>query len=449
MTIDSTNSDNLAEVTDAPDKPITEPRLYHNRTITPVATPPPMVSSLQAQLRTDLWQQYPSGVGYFQHQAKGNPNNIIEHYIAKPDDITLLPLKDAVQIIQNFGLTAVKLHLIFAAHVMKQEEPWKSLFILKGSDLIKEMGWDKRTDLPASQKLNEVASTAFALGCLAIKATWVEGQHKKGGIRASIDISRMWNVQIQLTGQQNLNGKIEEPDEVYITVQAGLWTHAFLNKAGYFAKEALYQFGYLAQEILKIDSYHNELALRLAIYLTMESRFHTSGDYKVETILKALLPQQVIDEARSDPKKTYTLMNRWNHSLEVLLGLKIAFQIEFDPETYPDWLRPGCKSRKKSGYFDTLLAAKITIHPPPPIRELLATKASLRQIQPCPKKAPQPKLITSNDIKEARAAKGWSQAQLAGWLGRSQRYISMLERGERTLTPEVESQIRHLLSISD
>ena len=135
---DSTSSESLAEVRDTPDKPITEPRLYHNRPIAPVATPPPMVSSLHAQLRTDLWQQYPSGVGYFQHRAKGNPNNIIEHYIASPGDITLLPLDEAMQIIDRFGLTAAKLHLIFAAHIMRQEEPWKSLFTLEGSDLIKE-----------------------------------------------------------------------------------------------------------------------------------------------------------------------------------------------------------------------------------------------------------------------------------------------------------------------
>jgi hypothetical protein len=30
----------------------------------------------------------------------------------------------------------------------------------------------------------------------------------------------------------------------------------------------------------------------------------------------------------------------------------------------------------------------------------------------------------------------------------SQRYVSMLERGERILAPEMESQIWHLLSIS-
>jgi hypothetical protein len=84
--IDNISSESLAEVKDTPDKPITEPRLYQNRSIAPVATPPPMVSSLHAQLRTDLWQQYPSGVGYFQHRAKGNPNNIIEHYIPHSAD---------------------------------------------------------------------------------------------------------------------------------------------------------------------------------------------------------------------------------------------------------------------------------------------------------------------------------------------------------------------------
>lgn len=220
-----------------------------------------------------------------------------------------------------------------------------------------------------------------------------------------------------------------------------------MNKAGYFAKEALYQFGYLAQEILKIDAYHDELALRLALHLTMESRFHTSGTYKVKTLLKALLSQTVIDIARSDRRKTYTLMNSWNHTLEVLLKLQRAFQIEFDQETYPEWPRPGSKYRKKPGYFDTLLAAKITIHPPAPIPQLLASKAELKQLGPRLKEAPKPKL-TSNEIKEARTAKGWTQAQLAGWLGVSQRYVSMLEHGERILAPEMESQIWHLLSIS-
>ena len=48
---------------------------------------------------------------------------------------------------------------------MKQEKPWEDIFILNGSDLMKEIGWDKRTDLPKHHKLLEIAKTAFALDC--------------------------------------------------------------------------------------------------------------------------------------------------------------------------------------------------------------------------------------------------------------------------------------------
>jgi hypothetical protein len=70
---DSTSSESLAEVRDTPDKPITEPRLYQSRPIAPVATPPPMVSSLHAQLRTDLWQAIPFRCRLLPTPSQGQP----------------------------------------------------------------------------------------------------------------------------------------------------------------------------------------------------------------------------------------------------------------------------------------------------------------------------------------------------------------------------------------
>ncbi len=437
----------LVEVKEISEPLPTEPPLYQkNKHITPAASAAPMVSSLRAQLRKDQWKKDSSGLAYFLHQAKGKPNNIIEHYITSPGDISLLPWDEALQIIDKFGLTTAKLHLILAAHTMRQEKPWESQFTLKISDLIKEIGWDKTHKYPAYEKQKSIAMAAFALDCLTIKATWVEGKHKKGGILASVETSRMWNVRVQLIGQQNLEGKIEQPEEGYITVRPGLWTDSFLNKAGSQAREALYQFGYLAQDILKIDPYHDELALRLGLHLTVESRFHTSGTYKVQTLLEALLPQTVINEARKDRDKARKLMNRWNHALEVLLGLKRAFQIEFDSETYPEELRPGSKARKPQGYFEQLLAAKMTIHPPAPIPKLLAAKAKPKPTKPKLKPA-QRNQLTGNQIRNARQAKGWSQAKLAGLLGVSQRYISMFERSERIPSSKQESKLRKLLDI--
>ncbi|MDZ4879164.1 MAG: hypothetical protein CLLPBCKN_008602 [Chroococcidiopsis cubana SAG 39.79] len=50
--------------------------------------------------------------------------------------------------------------------------------------------------------------------------------------------------------------------------------------------------------------------------------------------------------------------------------------------------------------------------------------------------------MTSSQVREARKAKGWTQAKLAGVLGVSQNLISLVERGERTVNPELAAQIR-------
>ena len=447
----------IMEVSKIADLPNTEPPLYRkDEYFTPAATSAPIVSSLRAQLRKDLWDQDPSGLASFLHRSKGKSSNIIEHYITNPGDISLLPWNEALQIIDKFGTNTAKLHLIFAAHTMRQEKPWESKFTLSANDLITELGWDKRTDLKKTQKLKEIAKLAFALGCLTIQATWVEGRGNNK-ISCSVQTSRIWETYINIQSEQlNLEKKIDESTDVYITIRPGLWTDAFLNKAGCEAKKALYQFGYLAQDILKINPYQDDLALRLGLHLTVESRFHISGTYRVQTLLETLLPKTVINEALDNRDKARKLTNRWNHALKVLSELKRAFQIEFDPKSYPKELRPNSKARKPRGYFEQLLAAKITIHPPAPIPELLAAKTQPRQIKQkidpplktVRKTTAQTTTLTGTQIKNARKAKGWSQAKLAGLLGVSQRYISMFERGDRIPNSKQFSKIKKLLDIN-
>ncbi|MGB5712079.1 MAG: hypothetical protein WBM44_14360, partial [Waterburya sp.] len=240
-----------------------------------------MFSSMEACTRKDLWQKDGDGIAYLRHKAKTNLKNYIEHYISSPGDITLLPWNEAQQIIDKFGFTTAKLHLIFAAHAMTQERPWESQFNLKVSDIIKEIGWNRNHKKSKTEKLREIATTAFALDCLLVKAVWIEGKNYKGQIIASAPVGRMWNVYVKPIGQYNLEGRIDNPDDIYLTVQPGLWTRDFLNKAGATSRQALYQFGYLAKQVLAIDPYHNELALRLAIYLTLDSRVRRNGRYRV------------------------------------------------------------------------------------------------------------------------------------------------------------------------
>ncbi|MBR8840017.1 MAG: helix-turn-helix domain-containing protein [Stigonema ocellatum SAG 48.90 = DSM 106950] len=425
-------------------------RLFKSQPFEPIPTAALMFSSINSQIKKEeSWQKNEEGIAVSQHRAKGNPQNFIEHYISIPGDITLLPWNEAQQIIDKFGFTSAKLHLILAAYTMEQEKPWESLFTVKCSDLIEKIGWDKRTDLPKYQKLLEIAKTAFALDCLLVKTVWIEGRNRKGGINASTPVGRMWNITIVPYGQVNTSGKIEEPSEVQIIVQPGAWTKYFLNRAGADSRSALYQFGYLAQKVLEIDPYHEELTLRLAIYLTLDSRVRLDGKYKVEELLEIALPKTEIDKAKGNRFKAFSLKQRWDNALKHLLN-KLNWQIVFEEETYPEWLRPEYRQKRPKGYFNKLLDAKLTIKPPHPIPELIASKVKpkVQRLQPKTKDTtPEDIKLTSSQVREARTAKGWSQTKLAGLLGVSQKFISLIEQGERTLSLQQAALVRILLNI--
>jgi hypothetical protein len=424
--------------------------------LNPIAVLPsaiPIASSIRAQLRPDLWQQNSDQLAVFQHRSKSNPGNYIEHYITNPGDIALLPWEAAEQIINKFGFDTVKLQLICAARTMEEDEPWNSTFTLRATDIIHLLGWDKNHSTSLPEKRNAIASTAYALSCLLVKSVWVEGQGRNQ-VDASTPIGRMWDVLIDPHGQFDwVTGKIEKPDEVYITVSPGLWTKHFLNRAGSKAKEALHQFGYLAKDILKIDPYHNEMALRLAIQLTLDARVRVRNqhpyDYRVLTLLEEVLPKCELEKALQDKHKARDLKNRWHGSLQLLRNL--GWQIEFDPETYPDWLQPGSDAPKpvdwrKIKVLDRLLQAKLTIKPPHPIPDLLATIKEPKRLKP-----PEPTLpvveLTGLDILKGREAIGWSRKELGGFLNLSADYIGKLERGDRLITPELATSLRKLLHL--
>ena len=67
-----------------------EAELFLNQSIEPIPTGAPFISSLESQLRKDLWRDR-DGIAVFSKIAKSNPQNYIEHYISTPGDVTTLP----------------------------------------------------------------------------------------------------------------------------------------------------------------------------------------------------------------------------------------------------------------------------------------------------------------------------------------------------------------------
>jgi DNA-binding XRE family transcriptional regulator len=429
-----------------------------NLDIGPIAIIPtaiPIASSIRAQLRSDLWQQSSDDLAVFQYRSRTNPNNYIEHYIADIGDIELLPWSAAEQIIDKFGFDTVKLQLIFAARTMEEATPWNGTFTIRASDIIHLLGWDRNHSNSLADKRNVVASLAYALSCLLVKSVWVEGRGKKS-IDASTPVGRMWDVLIDPHGQIDwTTGKIEKPEEVYITVNPGLWTKHFLNRAGSRAKEALHQFGYLAKDILKIDPYHHEMALRLAIQLSLDARIRIRNqnpyEYQVMGLLSEVLPKTEIEQAIEDKYKARDLKNRWSKALELLVSL--GWQIEYDPDSYPEWLRPSSESPKPEDWrkiklIERLLHAKLTIRPPHPIPGLLNTLREPKKTKALPTKQPDKIELTGEIIKQARTEQNWTRKELGGFLGLSADYIGKMERGDRIITPELETKLRRLLKFT-
>lgn len=420
--------------------------------VVPVPTAIPIASSIKAQLRTDLWEKGIDNVAVFRYQSKNNTGNFIEHNITDPGDIALLPWEAAEQIINKFGFDTVKLQLILAARTMDEAEPWKNAFTLKATDVIHLLGWDRNHTTSLPEKRNHVAATAYALSCLLVKSVWIEGRGKHR-VDASTPTGRMWDVLIDPHGQIDLaTGKIENPDEIYITVVPGLWTKHFLNRAGSKAKEALNQFGYLARDILRIDPYHNELALRLAIQLTLDARVRAQNDnpyiYRVVDLLQEVVAESTLAHAIDNKYGARDLRKRWDKALVLLTSL--GWEIEFDPETYPGWLRPESKTGKPKDWrkikvITRLMNAKLTIRPPSPIPTLLSQlrgHKALKQLDA----APVLEQLTGATIKRGRRQRGWSRKELGGFLGVSADYVGKMERGDRPITEELEARLNTLLN---
>jgi len=360
-----------------------------HQTITPVATGSPMLSSAQALLRPDLWR--PVGDDVPTYRRDFSQERRIEHYITTSDPksrtVEALAGDAAWQIVQQFGLPTAFLHLVFAAYATAQPEPWRGIFELQGSDLLYTLGLDKRTDVPRADKLREVVRQARLLDSLGVWVVWHERNHD-----LSVQMSRMWDVAVHVTGPQDPEGRLT-PTEVVLTVRPGLWTAKFLNGAGAQAGTALRQFGYLAQQTLQIDPYHQELAAKLAVYLTLMSRLRST--YQVQHLLETLEPAAVLQAAAADRRRRYELKQHWDEALLTLHEQR--WQLLFDDLTYPlalrpDWALPADTPahlrQLPVDYWRRLLAGTLTLLPPEPIPSLLATLGERTGRPPMPRHPP-------------------------------------------------------------
>ncbi|PHV60990.1 hypothetical protein [Cyanobacterium aponinum] len=403
----------------------------------------PVITSGVKALRDRKWGKDDLGKACYVHKKADNSDSYITHYIRDFNDseeIASLPHSEAIQILEKFGVYPALLHLILAVHFYKQPDPTTAILMLRGTDLIKDLGLDKRKDLTKEQKLARVYETITAVRSLLIKAKWtVNLRGRKKPVNVSFDPYVMWDILPLKITDTDLFGN-ETLIEIEVKVRAGLWLDEFLSKVGKGSSKVFYSYATLSQKILDLDPYHEELALRIALLQsTMDYRqYYTVEQWLIENLLGA---KPKISEAKTDRIKRKKLVDLWDNTLKSLE--RIGFKIHFDNKTYPEEFRPDFEGKKPRGYFERLLEAKIKLTPESlgkPESDQDAIEAEKIPITP-------EKVYRGEDLKKARLKANVSPIQIAKYLDCSKGKIYNAEKRDNLsekLFKEIISAVRYI-----
>lgn len=444
---------------------VTDPALFQRREIERVATGYPILTGAQALINSQ-WED-----GEYPYWKKLVGDGFIQHNIVRQSSsnqqFELVPGKAAWEIIQQFGPEAAYVLLIFSSYATDSDEPWEQQIRLKGTDLIRLFGWDKRTDITLGQKLKKIGHLVELVCSLSVFISNIN----VGSNRYNVARGAMWLLEeLEYAGQLALTVDAEQPgslryeagdpDELYIKVRPGSWTEKFLNaKDLNGGKEALCQYGYLAKSTLQINPYRQRLASKLAIFLTIMSRIRRDGRYEVGTLLERLEPKELVETIQNSKQRRNALITQWDNALLTLHEL--GWQIEFDAATYPECIRPEWSLTDDSeqprtrprNWLALWLKAIVTIKPTVLIQEKLGAVRSSNAKQKSEPLAlandslERAKAITGEELLAALDAKGWSKAQLAKNLGVDRSLITRWVKGERIIQPKHQNQIQALLEI--
>lgn len=160
--------------------------------------------------------------------------------------------------------------------------------------------------------------------------------------------------------------------------------------------------------------------------------------------------QNKVQQAQINSEARKRLSNNWDEDLLTLH--KRGWKLQFDPETYPIEIQPPAfgrtTARKPRGFFDHLLAARLWITAEESvIGEIAATiEPEISNAALITEEVLHPLELDGSQVRNLRIKKCWSQRKLASMTGISQGLISLIENGERNITPENAAVLQKILA---
>jgi DNA-binding transcriptional regulator YiaG len=357
----------------------------------------------------------------------------------------------ALTVIETFDIRAACMHLIYAAHVTTLERPWEEEFVIDDGQIAAYLGLDKRKDLTKEKRLKLIERIAEQPAQILTFLHWPQ----QGQIESFyVEKSRLWEVAIGYHGQRDIFGGIKCTG-LTIRCRAGMWAKYFLNKRGADQDTAFYQYGVLSKTLLQTINrvwQHSEGAARLLSWLSFKMRVGTNQTILTATLMEVAYGAVKVAAAQGDRDLRSELANTWDNDLRILCDAGMI--VEFDPVTYPmeiqpDWTEGGRGLNKRpKGFWEQLRTSKLRILPPADIADGIAKLQRKKKTSDPPtslKRSSQAPPLSGEQIKAAREAKGWSQEELGQQLSRTKMWVSLIERGKRSIKAEDAAQLQDIL----
>lgn len=433
------------------------PDLFAHGSSTRMASALPIweASNILTQRRHLPWQNDPDGK---LHYAKDidNGQGAIHFWVTEDlenDCPVSLAGAAALAVVDTFDIRAACMHLIYAAHATQFAKPWEQELVIDDRQIEAYLGLKKRTDLNRQQKLALIEEIAKQ----PCKITTFISYPNQGKVKGfTLEEGRLWHLmgiryhyQHDLLSQKELVG-------ITFVIRAGLWAKYFLNEEGRRKQIAHYQHGILSKTLLEsIMSLwqHREGAARLMVWLLFKTQFDRRHPIAVQTLMEVAYGQEKVQQARLHSEARKRLSATWDEDLLTLHDR--GWKLQFDPETYPIDIQPPAfgrmTARKPRGFFDKLLNARLWITAEAGAITPSGNGEAYEEIDPdkihsiAAELNPDPLFaetalnaveLDGCEVKNLRLKKGWSQRKLASITGISQGLISLIENGDRNITPE-------------
>ncbi|NJN32025.1 MAG: helix-turn-helix transcriptional regulator [Synechococcales cyanobacterium RM1_1_8] len=428
----------------------TSPELFTEGPLTQVVSSLPIweASNILTQRQQLPWTTDPDGKLSYTRDVKDGEGAIC-FWVAdniEEEHPSALASAAALAVIDTFDIRAACMHLIFAAHASQMDNPWEQEIVIDDRQLEAYLGLQRRTDKNRQEKLALIEEIAKQPCKITTLISWPSKGRRKG---FTLEEGRLWHLMgTRYHYQQDIFGN-KELSGITFVIKAGLWAKYFLNEETAREQGLPAQKGTLPKALLEsIMSVwqHRAGAARLMVWLLFKSQLTQQHPLQVRTLMEVAYGTDKVEQARKDHQLRKRMANAWDEDLLALH--ERGWELQFDEATYAEDIQPSgfgrSDGRRPRGFFEDLLKAKLWVRLPNEwgMAHLEAAQseqaqANLDQVEAVP-------AITPEQIRELRVERGWSQRKLAAVAGISQGMISMMERGDRSISDENEATLRRV-----